>query len=81
MAADRDVSPATFHAGWTLHRAGPNPTDAVREVMTIIWYADGARATPPTNPYQELDLRMWLKDTEPGDVADGPRNPLLWPVP
>jgi len=71
---------ATFHAGWTLHRAGPNPTGAVREVMTVIWYADGARAIPPTNPYQAFDLQMWLRDTEPGAVADGPRNPRLWPV-
>jgi ectoine hydroxylase-related dioxygenase (phytanoyl-CoA dioxygenase family) len=70
---------ATFHAGWTLHRAGPNPTDSMREVMTVIWYADGARATEPANRYQELDLRMWLKGTAPGELADGDRNPLLWP--
>jgi ectoine hydroxylase-related dioxygenase (phytanoyl-CoA dioxygenase family) len=71
---------ATFHAGWTLHRAGANPTASTREVMTIIWYADGARATEPENKYQELDLRMWLKGTEPGELADGDRNPLLWPT-
>jgi ectoine hydroxylase-related dioxygenase (phytanoyl-CoA dioxygenase family) len=71
---------ATFHAGWTLHRAGPNPTDTMREVMTIIWYADGARAIEPENRYQEFDLRMWLKGTEPGALADGPRNPRLWPA-
>jgi ectoine hydroxylase-related dioxygenase (phytanoyl-CoA dioxygenase family) len=72
---------ATFHAGWTLHRAGPNPTDRPREVMTVIWYADGARATEPENDLQRFDLAMWLKGTEPGQVADGPRNPLLWPAP
>jgi hypothetical protein len=71
---------ATFHAGWTLHRAGPNPTAETREVMTVIWYADGARATTPVDSFQEFDLRMWLKGTEPGEVADGPRNPLLWPT-
>jgi ectoine hydroxylase-related dioxygenase (phytanoyl-CoA dioxygenase family) len=71
---------ATFHAGWTLHRAGPNPTADVREVMTVIWYADGARATAPANPYQEADLRLWLKGTEPGELATGPHNPLLWPA-
>jgi hypothetical protein len=71
---------ATFHAGWTLHRAGPNPTDSTREVMTVIWYADGARATAPENDYQAFDLRMWLKGTSPGEPADGERNPLLWPA-
>ena len=71
---------ATFHAGWTLHRAGPNPTATMREVMTVIWYADGARAIEPVNRYQEFDLKIWLKGTSPGEVADGERNPLLWPA-
>ena len=71
---------ATFHSGWTLHRAGPNPTDSTREVMTVIWYADGARATEPENDYQVFDLRIWLKGTEPGELANGERNPLLWPT-
>ena len=71
---------ATFHAGWTLHRAGPNPTSSTREVMTVIWYADGARATEPANDVQRFDLAMWLKGTQPGEVAAGPRNPLLWPA-
>jgi ectoine hydroxylase-related dioxygenase (phytanoyl-CoA dioxygenase family) len=70
---------ATFHAGWTLHRAGPNPTETVREVMTVIWFADGARVTEPKNRYEEFDLRMWLKGCAPGDVAAGDRNPRLWP--
>lgn len=70
---------ATFHAGWMLHRAGGNSTATMREVMTVIWYADGACARPPENRYQEFDLRMWLKGTEPGQPADGPRNPRLWP--
>ena len=72
---------ATFHAGWTLHRAGPNPTDRSREVMTVIWYADGARVVEPENDHHRFDLAMWLKGSEPGQVADGPRNPLLWPPP
>ena len=34
---------ATFHAGWTLHRAMPNTSNQMREVMTIIFFADGSR--------------------------------------
>jgi hypothetical protein len=71
---------ATFHAGWTLHRAGANPTAAMREVMTVIWYADGARAIEPQNPYQQFDLQVWLKGTEPGQLAAGRLNPRLWPT-
>ncbi|MEO1058360.1 MAG: phytanoyl-CoA dioxygenase family protein, partial [Actinomycetota bacterium] len=36
---------ASFHLGWTLHRAEPNVTDRDRVVMTVIWFADGARVT------------------------------------
>src|SRR5207249_7187449 len=68
---------ATFHAGWTLHGAGANPTGALRSVMTVIYYADGARVTTPANPFQEFDRQMWLR-VEPGERATAKRNPLLF---
>ena len=71
---------ATFHAGWTLHRAGPNPTDQIRPVMTVIYFADGARVGEPDSIYQEFDLATWLPGMRAGDVAAGPMNPRLWPV-
>ncbi len=71
---------ATFHRGWTSHSAGPNPTDRVRPVMTIIWFADGARVTEPTGPQQRFDLEAWLGGRNPGEIADSSENPLLWPV-
>ena len=70
---------ATFHAGWTLHRAGPNPTASVREVMTVIYVAGGTRIAEPANAYQQFDLAVWLPDQQPGDEVGGPRNPVLWP--
>jgi ectoine hydroxylase-related dioxygenase (phytanoyl-CoA dioxygenase family) len=69
---------ATFHAGWTLHRAGGNPTAASRPVMTIIYYEDGARVTEPTDDYQRFDLAMWLPGSAPGELADGEHNLRLW---
>jgi len=69
---------ATFHAGWTLHSAGPNPTDRVRPVMTVIYMADGMRAVEPANEQQGFDLRLWLAPTRPGELIQGDRNPLLW---
>jgi len=68
---------ATFHAGWTLHRAGQNPTDAVRPVMTVIYFADGARATEPESIYQKFDLAVWLPGVQPGDLAASALNPVL----
>jgi ectoine hydroxylase-related dioxygenase (phytanoyl-CoA dioxygenase family) len=70
---------ATFHAGWTLHRAGPNPTEHMRPVMTVIYFADGARVSEPDSVYQQFDLGVWLPGLQPGDVAATPLNPLLWP--
>lgn len=72
---------ATFHRGWTIHSAGPNPTAAMRPVMTIIWFADGARVTEPTGPEQRFDIGAWLAGAAPGEPAvDDDSNPRLWPV-
>ncbi len=70
---------ATFHAGWTLHRAAANPTDRMRPVMTVIYFADGARVSQPESAYQEFDQRVWLPGLEPGDAAASEINPVLWP--
>ena len=68
---------ASFHLGWTLHRANPNITDVDREVMTVIWFADGARVIEPTNDGQKLDRLVWLRNTEPGQFAASELNPLV----
>lgn len=69
---------ATFHAGWTLHRAGPNPTDVARPVMTVIYVADEVRVETPANPFQEFDRMVWLGDRKPGELVDSDLNPLLY---
>jgi ectoine hydroxylase-related dioxygenase (phytanoyl-CoA dioxygenase family) len=70
---------ATFHAGGTLHSAPPNPTDVLRSVMTVIYFADGLRVAEPRNPGQQLDLHFWLPGLKPGDLAASPINPCLYP--
>jgi len=69
---------ATFHYGWTLHGAPGNSTNRTREVMTIIWFADGARITVPDNPNRARDLERWLPGLKPGDLAASKLNPLVW---
>ena len=68
---------ATFHAGWTMHRAPGNPTTIMREVMTIIYFADGARLLEHPHPLQEGDF-VWFPGCNSGDVAAGPRTPLVY---
>ena len=69
---------ATFHYGWTLHGAPANSTSRTREVMTIIWFADGARVSTLDNANRARDLERWLPGLKPGDVAASELNPLAW---
>ncbi len=66
---------ASFHASWTLHSASANQTGTRREVMTVIWFEDGARVIEPTNDGQRADLSNWLPGLRPGDLAASPLNP------
>jgi len=69
---------ATFHAGWTLHAAAPNPTSADRPVMTVIYVADGSHVTEPTDQ-QRFDMH-WLGGAKPGEPVGSDLNPLIWPA-
>ena len=68
---------ATFHLGWTIHSAGPNMSNTMREVMTVIYFADGARITEPAHAAQQADLDAWFPGQNPGDVAGSVLNPVL----
>jgi ectoine hydroxylase-related dioxygenase (phytanoyl-CoA dioxygenase family) len=68
---------ATFHLGWTYHWAPSNTSSKLREVMTVIYFANGTRVKHPDNPHREADLRNWLPGCKPGDLAASPLNPLV----
>lgn len=69
---------ATFHAGGTLHSAGANRSDRVREVLTVIYYAAGTRVAKPANPNQQVDLEVFLPGVRPGEEAKSSLNPILY---
>jgi ectoine hydroxylase-related dioxygenase (phytanoyl-CoA dioxygenase family) len=69
---------ATFHAGWTLHSAPGNPTETMRKVMTVIYFADGVRIAEPDSNARKNDLAAWFPGLAPGDVAASPLNPLVY---
>ncbi|WP_076259981.1 phytanoyl-CoA dioxygenase family protein [Intrasporangium flavum] len=71
---------ASFHSGWTVHRALGNSSEAMREVMTVIWFADGQAVLEPANGAQANDLATWLPGLAPGDLAASECNPLLGDV-
>ncbi len=68
---------ATFHLGWTIHSAGPNHSARMREVMTIIYFADGARITEPAHASQQADLDAWFPGQRPGEIAGSRLNPIM----
>jgi ectoine hydroxylase-related dioxygenase (phytanoyl-CoA dioxygenase family) len=69
---------ATFHSGWTLHGAGPNDSETLREVMTIIYYADGTKVAPADNKNRQADLDAWIPGGVPGELAASSLNPVLY---
>ena len=69
---------ATFHDGWMVHRAPSNPEGPMREVMTVIYFADGTRIGPADSDERRTDLERWLPGLHPGDVAASELNPLVY---
>ena len=68
---------ATFHLGWTIHSAGPNCSNRMREVMTIIYFADRAKITDPNSRHQQADLDAWFPGQRPGEIAGSDLNPIM----
>lgn len=73
-----DAGSATFHSGWTPHRAAPNTTNKLREVMTIIFIEDGAKVSEPKNSSQSCDLKSWFPGLGVGDICASHLNPLVY---
>jgi ectoine hydroxylase-related dioxygenase (phytanoyl-CoA dioxygenase family) len=68
----------SFHYGWTLHAAGPNCSNIMREAMIGTYYADGMRVMKPTNASQENDRIKYLGGKNPGEIADSYLNTLVY---
>lgn len=69
---------ATFHAGWTLHRALPNSSNQMREVMTIIFFADGSRLLEPHYQEREGPFQSLFAGLRPGDPAASDMTPIVY---
>ncbi|MBI3586117.1 MAG: phytanoyl-CoA dioxygenase family protein [Ignavibacteriales bacterium] len=72
---------ATFHSGMTLHSAHGNGSDRRREVITIIYYADGTRIMEPNNEHRKVDMQVFHPGQKPGELAASELNPLLYSKP
>lgn len=69
---------ATWHYGWTLHSApGNHSREVMREVMTIIFVADGAKVIAPQNAHQEADRQRWIGGLPAGSEVSSDLNPVI----
>ena len=58
---DLNLGDATFHNGRTLHCAHGNTSEGKRQVMTVIYMEDGAKAVPEQqmNEFRKVDLKVF----------------------
>lgn len=63
-----------FHHGLTAHLAGPNTTDEVRRVHTMIYFADGC-----TRAAQHSHFSVDRPGIAPGEVIASDLTPIAWP--
>jgi ectoine hydroxylase-related dioxygenase (phytanoyl-CoA dioxygenase family) len=68
---------ATFHSGWTLHSAPGNPTESMREIMTVIYIADGSVVAEPDSNARRGELTIY-DGLKPGDLFNHALTPLLY---
>lgn len=73
-----DLGEVSFHSGWVFHRAGPNQSQKVRKVMTVIYMDKNMRLKAPENEGQQLDWETWCPGAEVGAVINTALNPILY---
>ncbi|HEX7829658.1 MAG TPA: phytanoyl-CoA dioxygenase family protein [Thermoanaerobaculia bacterium] len=66
------------HDGWTLHSAPTNTSHERREVLIILYFADGARVKSAPVAPGVPGLDELLPGAQPGDVAASELTPLVF---
>ncbi len=78
-SGDLQAGDATFHNGWTLHKAGPNLTNNLREVMTMIYFPDGTTLMKPDHQNRQNDFDNFFPGMKAGEMAANELTPVLYP--
>lgn len=73
-----DLGEISFHMGWLYHRAGPNTTDKMRKVMTMIYLDKDMTLKAPENKNQQADWDAWCPGAVVGEVIDTYLNPVIY---
>lgn len=73
-----DIGEVSFHKGWLYHRAGPNKTNQMRKVMTVIYMDKDMKLKAPENKNQQNDWASWCPGASIGQTVDSPLNPIIY---
>ena len=67
----------TFHFNYTIHGAGLNISDKVREAMVVTYYEDGAKLRKLDKMLDEVS-DSFLGGKKEGEIADHSMNPIVY---
>lgn len=73
-----ELGEVSFHTGWLYHRAGPNTTNQMRKVMTMIYMDKDMKLKAPENKNQQADWDAWCPGATIGEVIDTEMNPVIF---
>jgi ectoine hydroxylase-related dioxygenase (phytanoyl-CoA dioxygenase family) len=73
-----DPGDALFYSGEVLHSALENTSTRRRELLSIIYYADGTLVSVPKCQQRIAEMKEFLPGLHPGEVAASELNPLLY---
>ena len=68
----------SFHFGWTIHGAGLNKSNKVREAMVVTYYADGSRVGKLDTKDRKGDAELFLGNKKEGELANDPMNTIVY---
>lgn len=69
---------AVLFRGWTFASETANSTNEMRRLLSMVYYADGARVARLDHPVRSLARDTFFPGAEAGDFAASPRTPVLW---
>ena len=67
----------TFHFNYTIHGAGLNISNKVREAMVVTYYEDGAKLRKLDKMLDEVS-DIYLGGRKEGEIADHPMNTIVY---
>lgn len=70
---------ASYHLGWTFHRASANISTTPRRVMTVIYLDADIRLNEDVEDTHPGLIDRWFPGCPPGGVADSTQTPVLYP--